>query len=70
MKRKLKPTPDVARDFGNFQVQLDKISFQVRFQNTTVVQAELQSSQVGPKLSLKVLLKFFLTIPILSSSRA
>ena len=58
----------MARDFGNFQVQLDKFSFQVRFWNTTVVQAELQSSQVGPKLSLKVLLKDFLTIPILSPS--
>ena len=31
VKRKLKPTPEVARDFGNLQVQLDKFSFQVRF---------------------------------------
>ena len=48
VKRKLKPTPEVARHFGNLQVQLDKFSFQVCFWNTTVVQAELQSSQVDP----------------------
>ena len=35
---------------------------------TPIVQAELQSSQVGPKLSLKVLFEIFLRIPILSQA--